>query len=96
MAEELVLSSSVTTKTFSLGSAEHQLRIVGTYEDTGMPDGVDILHCRHTSDSRLAEQIIHHTLKGYRYDNNREWFQGDPEPFAHITVHFTKTGQVPL
>jgi prophage antirepressor-like protein len=51
---------------------------------TGMPDGVDILHCCHTSDSKLAEQLVHHALKEYRYDDNREWFQGDPELFAHI------------
>jgi prophage antirepressor-like protein len=54
---------------------------------TGMPDGVDILHCCHTSDSKLAEQLVHHALKEYRYDDNREWFQGDPELFAH-TIDF--------
>jgi hypothetical protein len=51
---------------------------------TPFPDGVDILHCRHTTDSKLAEAVIHHVLDDFRYADNREWFQGDPEIFAHI------------
>jgi hypothetical protein len=31
---------------------------------------VCVLHCRHTSDSKLAEQLVH-ALKEYRYDDNR-------------------------
>jgi len=51
---------------------------------TPLPDGVDIAHCRHTSDSKLAESLVHHALSDYRYTDNKEWFEGDPEVFAHV------------
>jgi len=51
---------------------------------TAMPDGVEIVHRIATCDSRLVERIVHHILDVHRYDENREWFQGDPELFRRV------------
>jgi hypothetical protein len=51
---------------------------------TAMLDGAEIVHCRHTSDSRLVESLVHHILGDFRDEDNREWFQGEPEVFARV------------
>ena len=51
---------------------------------TAMPDGADLVHCCHTRDSSVVERVVHHILDKYRYEDNREWFQGDAEYFARV------------
>ena len=49
-----------------------------------MPDGCETVHCIRTCDAGLVEKIVHRILDDYRYDPNREWFQGDAELFARV------------
>ena len=51
---------------------------------TAMPDGPEIVHCRHTTNSKLVETLVMHVIDDYRYEPNHEWFQGDPEYFASL------------
>jgi prophage antirepressor-like protein len=51
---------------------------------TAMPDGPEIVHCRHTRDSALVERVCLHILKSYRYEEGHEWMVGDPEYFARV------------
>ena len=51
---------------------------------TAMPDGPEIVHCRHTTNSKLVETLVMHVIDDYRYEPMHEWFQGDPEYFASL------------
>ena len=52
--------------------------------NTAMPDGSETVHCVRTCDAHLVERIVHHILDDYRYNPNREWFQGNAELFARV------------
>ena len=68
---------------YKIGHSKNVSKRSGNY-CTSMPDGVDIVHRVLTSDSHLAERVVHHILDVHRYDANREWFQGDPNFFARV------------
>jgi T5orf172 domain-containing protein len=70
-------------KLYKIGHSKDVCKRNGTYS-TAMPDGVDTIHRVQTCDANLVERVVHHVLDAYRYDANREWFQGDAELFRRV------------
>jgi hypothetical protein len=68
---------------YKIGHSNDLCKRNSTYS-TAMPDGIDTIHRVQTCDAHLVERIVHHILDAYRYDANREWFQGDAELFRRV------------
>jgi prophage antirepressor-like protein len=68
---------------YKIGHSKDVCKRSGQYS-TAMPDGVDMVHCVKTCDANLVERVVQHILDVYRYEANREWFQGDADLFRRV------------